>query len=89
VSGAGTSSADVTADGGTSANTGTGAAGDGAAEKPAADARLDPDIEFDPAAIHIEAQIATLRAAAAAHVPFCEACERTRVAQQASSASPS
>jgi hypothetical protein len=36
------------------------------------------DIDPNPATVHIQAQADVLRAAATAHVPFCEVCERAR-----------
>lgn len=59
-----------------------------AAEPADADSTLDPELDLDPAAIHVQAQANALRAAAAAHIPFCEACERAQRASQARPASP-
>lgn len=55
------------------------------AEPDNADSTHDPELDLDPATLRVQAQANTLRAAAAAHLPFCEACER---ASQPSQASP-
>lgn len=38
---------------------------------------VDPAMDLDPAMVNAQAQAEVLRAAAAAHIPFCEECERT------------
>lgn len=39
---------------------------------------IEPGIDPDPATLHAQAQADVLRAAAQAHMPFCEECERAR-----------
>jgi len=76
-SGSGTSSSST----GSSSNGGSNAAGmQGHAPPPAADPidAIEPGIDPDPATLHAQAQAAVLRAAAEAHIPFCEECERAR-----------
>jgi hypothetical protein len=43
----------------------------------------DPGIDPDPATIHAQAQADVLRAAAAAHMPFCEECEHATTGRPA------
>ena len=42
------------------------------------DEASEPGTDLEPAALRVQAQAEVLRVAAAAHIPFCEECERAR-----------
>jgi uncharacterized Zn-binding protein involved in type VI secretion len=84
-SGGASSSGDASSSGSTSlSDESNAAAAQDSEPPPAADPAdpIEPGIDPDPATLHAQAQADVLRAAAAAHIPFCEECERARTGSQ-------